>query len=98
MCVYCVWLAYVVQDDVLWSFLTVLETLTLAAQLHMPNNTTAAQRHAYVMDVINALGLAKAKHTIIGQSPLRPSHCSQQKGACYNTHPTNPPRLSPCPV
>jgi hypothetical protein len=27
-----------------------------------------SQRRAYVMDVINALGLAKAKHTIIGKT------------------------------
>ena len=54
------------QDDVLYSFLTVQETLTLATHFYLPNSLSEEDKTAYVRDVINALGLAKAANTIIG--------------------------------
>jgi len=54
------------QDDVLYSFLTVHETLTLATHFYLPDSLSDGAKAAYVRDVINALGLAKAANTIIG--------------------------------
>ncbi|KAM3572725.1 hypothetical protein VYU27_005304 [Nannochloropsis oceanica] len=63
--------AYVVQDDVLYSFLTVHETLTLATHFYLPDSLSDGAKAAYVRDVINALGLAKAANTIIGDARVR---------------------------
>ena len=54
------------QDDVLYSFLTVQETLTLATHFYLPSALSEEEKASYVRDVINALGLAKARNTIIG--------------------------------
>ena len=50
----------------LYSFLTVQETLTLATHFYLPNSLSEEEKTAYVRDVVNALGLAKAANTIIG--------------------------------
>ncbi len=63
--------AYVVQDDVLYAFLTVKETLTLATHFYLPSSMSLQDKKAYVKDVINALGLAKAANTIIGDERVR---------------------------
>ncbi|EWM22207.1 abc transporter g family member 7 [Nannochloropsis gaditana] len=63
--------AYVVQDDVLYSFLTVQETLTLATHFYLPSALSEQEKATYVRDVINALGLAKARNTIIGDGQVR---------------------------
>ena len=60
--------AYVTQEDVLFSFLTVLETLSLASHFYLPSSMAMADKRAYVDAVIKALGLEKARHTIIGET------------------------------
>lgn len=59
------------QDDVLYSFLTVQETLTLATHFYLPSALSEQEKATYVRDVINALGLAKARNTIIGREGWR---------------------------
>ena len=63
--------AYVLQDDNLYSHLTVLETLQLAATFFLPAETTDAQRMALVEAVISELGLVKARDTPIGDDKIR---------------------------
>jgi len=60
--------AYVMQQDVLLSTLTVRETLAYAAELRLPPPTTAAERHQIVEDVILELGLKECAKTRIGNN------------------------------
>lgn len=62
--------AYVTQDDSLYSFLTVQETLILSSQFYLPSAMSNKDKGAFVTDVINALGLAKVVDTIIGKMRL----------------------------
>jgi ABC-type multidrug transport system ATPase subunit/ABC-type multidrug transport system permease subunit len=57
--------AYVMQDDLMFSFITVIETLRFAASLRLPRNFTPKQRQDRVEEVISALGLIKCRDTII---------------------------------
>jgi len=47
--------------------LTVLETLTLAAQFYLPTSFSFQQKDDIVNSTIAELGLVKAKSTIIGR-------------------------------
>ena len=47
--------------------LTVLETLTLAAQFYLPTTFSFQQKDDIVNSTIAELGLVKAKNTIIGR-------------------------------
>jgi len=57
---------YVMQDDVFFSNLTVLETLTLAARLKLPKTMTREEKDEAVQKVIFALSLSQAMNTRIG--------------------------------
>ncbi len=63
--------AYVMQDDVLYSHLTVYETLRLAATFHFPITTSDDKKDSAVNIVMTELGLSKARDTIIGDANLR---------------------------
>ena len=60
--------AYVMQQDVLISTLTVRETLYYAAELRLPPPTTAEERAKIVEDVILELGLKECADTRIGNN------------------------------
>jgi ABC-type multidrug transport system ATPase subunit len=66
--------AYLMQDDVLQSTLTVRETLQYAADLRLPPPMTKMKRHAIVEEVILELGLKDCADTRI-ESRLK-SGCS----------------------
>ena len=59
--------AYVLQDDLLYPHLTVLETLSLASHFYLPTNMDAVRKAQIVENVINELGLAKVRHSRIGK-------------------------------
>eukprot|EP01023_Acetabularia_acetabulum_P064868 TRINITY_DN8514_c1_g1_i1.p1 TRINITY_DN8514_c1_g1~~TRINITY_DN8514_c1_g1_i1.p1 ORF type:complete len:745 (+),score=131.75 TRINITY_DN8514_c1_g1_i1:162-2237(+) len=59
-------LGFVLQDDLLFPTLTVLETLTYAAYLRLPRNMSKEEKNSRVSDVIIALGLESCTNTIIG--------------------------------
>lgn len=59
------------QDDVLFSNLSVRETLRVAADLRLPSSVPAAKKAQVVDDVIAELGLAKAANTWIGNEIVR---------------------------
>ncbi|KAJ9515493.1 hypothetical protein QJQ45_016484 [Haematococcus lacustris] len=59
-------IGFVLQDDVLYETLTVLETLTYAGLLRLPNAMSRADKRARVDAVIEVLGLSKSRDTIIG--------------------------------
>jgi ABC-type multidrug transport system ATPase subunit len=63
--------AYVQQDDTLYTFITVYETLMLAAHFFLPIDTPLATKTALVDSIINDLSLKKARDTIIGNDKVR---------------------------
>ena len=62
---------YVQQEDVFYSQLTVLETLSMAAELRLPSSMSAAARSAYVEQLMAVLGLAKVRDTVVGDAKTR---------------------------
>lgn len=74
--------AYVLQDDLLYSHLTVLETLQLAATFFLPADTTEEERMLLVEAVISELGLAKARDTAIGNDKTRGVSGGERKRVC----------------
>ncbi|CAI6001320.1 unnamed protein product, partial [Closterium sp. NIES-64] len=63
--------AYVMQDDLMFSTLTVWETLQTAAMLRLPSTTPKAQRLQLAESIIAELGLSKARNTPIGNEMIR---------------------------
>jgi ABC-type multidrug transport system ATPase subunit len=58
LCVACR-IGFVTQDDVLFTHLTVKETLTYAALLRLPKAMTRQQKEERAMDIIYELGLER---------------------------------------
>ncbi|EFJ09064.1 ATP-binding cassette transporter [Selaginella moellendorffii] len=63
--------AYVRQEDLFFSQLTVRETLSLAAELQLPGSSTAAERSRYVDDILQRLGLVRCADTPVGDAKVR---------------------------
>ena len=63
--------AYVMQDDVLFANLTVLETFEFASRMRLPASVSRKTKDALVNRIIKELGLDKAKNTRIGNAIYR---------------------------
>jgi ABC-type multidrug transport system ATPase subunit/ABC-type multidrug transport system permease subunit len=63
-------MAYVQQDDVFFTKLTVRETLEFAASLRAKNSEEHRNRTSRVDDVLARLRLEKCQHTIVGNQEL----------------------------
>lgn len=57
MCVSFCRIAYVRQEDIFFSQLTVRETLSLAAELQLPDTMSPERKEKYVNDLLFRLGL-----------------------------------------
>ena len=55
----------------MYPHLTVYETMMLAAHFYLPNGVSQEAKEVLVMDVIDEMGLRKAKDTIIGDEKGR---------------------------
>ena len=55
----------------MYPHLTVYETLILAAHFYLPNGVSLEDKNKLVMNVLDELGLRKAKDTIIGDEKVR---------------------------
>ncbi|KAG6757690.1 hypothetical protein POTOM_038012 [Populus tomentosa] len=64
-------LAYVRQEDLFFSQLTVRETLSLAAELQLPEIASVEERDEYVNNLLFKLGLASCADTIVGDAKVR---------------------------
>ncbi|XP_050224084.1 ABC transporter G family member 21 [Mercurialis annua] len=62
---------FVAQDDVLYPHLTVIETMTYAALLRLPNKLTTREKVEQAELVIMELGLTRCRNSIIGGALLR---------------------------
>jgi ABC-type multidrug transport system ATPase subunit len=63
--------AYVMQDDALFTYLTVEETLTLSAYFHFPPYTSKQNIQEAVSKTIRQLGLGKVSNSLIGGGKSR---------------------------
>ncbi|XP_061365024.1 ABC transporter G family member 7 isoform X2 [Gastrolobium bilobum] len=63
--------AYVRQEDLFFSQLTVRETLSLATELQLPNISSAEERDDYVNNLLFKLGLVSCADTNVGDSKVR---------------------------
>lgn len=77
--------SYVMQDDVFHATLTVREHLTLQARLRMGGRFSKVQYTARVDTVIEELGLAKSKDTLIGGFMLRGISGGERKRLAFAT-------------
>ncbi|XP_010262410.1 PREDICTED: ABC transporter G family member 21-like [Nelumbo nucifera] len=64
-------IGFVSQDDVLYPHLTVLETLTYAALLRLPNKLTREEKVEQAELVIVELGLTRCRNSVVGGPLLR---------------------------
>ncbi|XP_024013506.1 ABC transporter G family member 27 [Eutrema salsugineum] len=85
---------FVTQDDVLFTHLTVKETLTYTALLRLPKNLTKQQKEQRALSVIQELGLERCQDTMIGGSFVRGVSGGERKRVCIgNEIITNPSLL-----
>lgn len=63
--------AYIKQEDVFFSQLTVRETLLMAAKLQLPAKLPESEKEAYVDSLLQRLGLVAAADTIVGDAKAR---------------------------
>ncbi|XVF02815.1 hypothetical protein REPUB_Repub04eG0206600 [Reevesia pubescens] len=63
--------AYVRQEDLFFSQLTVRETLSLASELQLPEISSVEERDEYVNNLLFKLGLVSCADSIIGDAKVR---------------------------
>lgn len=63
--------AYIRQEDLFFSQLTVRETLSLAAELQLPRISSAEARDEYVDELLRRLGLVSCADSIVGDAKVR---------------------------
>ncbi|KAJ0962755.1 hypothetical protein J5N97_027877 [Dioscorea zingiberensis] len=64
-------IAYVRQEDLFFSQLTVRETLSLAAELQLPGITSPERRDEYVSKLLFRMGLINCADSIVGDAKIR---------------------------
>lgn len=73
---------YVMQEDVLHSYLTVYETLQYAAELRMIRNTSKDVQLTKIEEVINKMGLNECRNIIVGDSRTKGISGGEKKRLC----------------
>ncbi|KAK4762792.1 hypothetical protein SAY86_008560 [Trapa natans] len=63
--------AYIRQEDLFFSQLTVRETLSLSAELQLPNIFSAEEREEFVNNLLSRLGLVSCADTNVGDAKVR---------------------------
>ena len=63
--------AYVMQDDLLYSQLTVYETILMSAHFYLSNKTPLSYKLILIDKIIDDLNLKNCKDTIIGNEVTR---------------------------
>lgn len=85
--------AYVMQDDLLHAELTVEETLSYAAQLRLPGDTTKEQRKARIEEVMKMMGIGHCRNVIIGDTRRKGISGGERKRVCVAIELLTKPRL-----
>jgi ATP-binding cassette subfamily G (WHITE) protein 2 len=73
---------YVMQEDVLHSYLTVYETLQYASELRMIQNTTKDDQLQKIEEVITKMGLNECRNIIVGDSRTKGISGGEKKRLC----------------
>lgn len=81
-------MGYVPQQDIVHTQLTVYQALSYAAELRMPADTTAGERHRRVLEVIEELDLSERKNV-----PIRKLSGGQLKRVSIGVELLTKPRL-----
>eukprot|EP01090_Pellita_catalonica_P014018 TRINITY_DN3471_c0_g1_i1.p1 TRINITY_DN3471_c0_g1~~TRINITY_DN3471_c0_g1_i1.p1 ORF type:complete len:683 (+),score=93.82 TRINITY_DN3471_c0_g1_i1:3-2051(+) len=63
-------MAYVLQDDIFFAHLSVIETMTFSALLRLPSSLSFSKKRQRVKQVIEELSLTACKNTSIGNPPF----------------------------
>lgn len=85
--------AFVFQDDVILSTMTVREALTMAAILRLPGSLSDAERKARVDQVISVLKLEKASNVIVGDAQTRGVSGGERKRVAIGMELISDPRI-----
>ncbi|KAK4779470.1 hypothetical protein SAY87_015576 [Trapa incisa] len=88
--------AYIRQEDIFFSQLTVRETLSLAAELQLPNTSSPEVRVEYVNNLLSRLGLVGCADTNVGDAKVRGISGGEKKRlslACELIVPMSPRRV-----
>ncbi|KAJ4794289.1 ABC-2 type transporter family protein [Rhynchospora pubera] len=64
-------IAYVRQEDLFFSQLTVRETLSLASELQLPDTFSPESKQKYINDLLFKLGLVNCADSIVGDAKVR---------------------------
>lgn len=74
-------LAFVQQQDVFFSQLTLYETLYFTARLRLPESLSEAEKKQKIDDIVNTLDMKKCLHTVIGDIFVRGLSGGEKKRA-----------------
>ncbi|CAI7918916.1 unnamed protein product [Closterium sp. NIES-54] len=85
--------AYVMQDDVLFSSLTVRETLMYAAELRLEPRFPRREKEDKVARLIDLLGLAKVAETLIGGEKKRGVSGGERKRVAIGVEMVSDPKI-----
>eukprot|EP00834_Sanchytrium_tribonematis_P000309 NODE_6_length_70510_cov_1.054395.p14 type:complete len:455 gc:universal NODE_6_length_70510_cov_1.054395:46270-44906(-) len=86
-------IAYVEQDDLLFSMMTVKETVSFSAQLRLPSSVTKAKKLQNTADTIQQLGLSQCQNTKIGSSLKRGVSGGERKRASIAVEVVTDPKI-----
>uniref|UniRef100_K3WV83 ABC transporter domain-containing protein n=1 Tax=Globisporangium ultimum (strain ATCC 200006 / CBS 805.95 / DAOM BR144) TaxID=431595 RepID=K3WV83_GLOUD len=84
---------YVMQDDLFYANLTVVEHLTFQAELRMSKISTKKERKERVLSIISELGLTKVRNTPIGDALVKGLSGGQRKRLSFATELLTNPSL-----
>lgn len=84
---------YVMQEDGLFSYLSVRETLTLAAYFYTADKVLSNEMNSRITALIRELGLSKAENTIIGSATRRGVSGGERKRTAIGKELLSNPKL-----
>jgi ABC-type branched-subunit amino acid transport system ATPase component len=85
--------AYVMQEDAVWSTLTCREALLFAANLRIPSNVSSKQKEDLVDLMIAELGLEKCKNVVCGGELIKGISGGEKKRTCIGLELISNPSL-----
>lgn len=88
--------AYVTQEDIFFSQLTVRETIDIAAAMRLPRDISAEERRSTVDDLIRKLGLVDVADTRVGDEKDRGISGGEKKRLSLGIELISTPRLILC--
>ena len=84
---------YVMQDDLVNPYMTVAETLSYAAELRMPQDSSAAQRDEMCAHVLDLVGISHCADVLVGDTRVKGISGGERKRLCIAVELLTKPRL-----